>query len=223
MGTPGDRARRQRFVLSVWRRHHGEFEERWLTAFLSSPHLAELCAMPDVVVEEALRTHKRLEDAAALARTLIAEEWEPPEDDDVASPDEHVGRVRDWQSAGPAADQIQSKTEVLRLWQDLTGRTMSPGQFQSWFKDKRVLSFVGTSRELALQAGEVVLARDGHLSLRSWREVARALDREQAQRRMAASASLSMVLEGRNQRFDHHPQGPKKSGLGSTQNYEDDT
>lgn len=112
---------------------------------------------------------------------------------------------------------LDKKVDVLALWQELLGRKLTADELLRLFSDHYIIAMLKTPVSTALEAGQLA-AQAGGLNLESWHEWTRRLEK-----RHKASGSLSLVLEGRNEKYAHHPHQKIKTGLGPTQNYNDDT
>jgi hypothetical protein len=209
---PAELARRQRQLLLEWEERHGQLSQAHKNEFLARPEVEQLACVAPAVASEAIRREQRLADIIQIARQLIDTQWMPDED--------HVEAPRDEDRPSKEPTEFITKKQVLEAWMNLTGRPVSGTQFRAWFASKEVRAFLGTSVELALIAGERVLAETGQLSLREWRRAAHRLDRERRREQQRTLASTSLVLEDRVW-SSPSVNGPKRSGLPSVQNYYD--
>jgi len=215
MVTPGELARRRMQLLRDWERQHGELTMAHRTAFIERFELDELASLPSEISREAISRHAKLIEIVETAHELVREGWSPSER--TPGPDSTP--------AAPRTEDVEifaTKQQVLELWIDITGRTMSAIQFTSWFQAKEVISFLGTSVEHAREAGRIEFGRTGRLPLREWRRAAFALDRKARAAAAVRLSSTSLVLEGRVW-ASPSVKGPKRSGLPSVQQYDDPT
>lgn len=134
-----------------------------------------------------------------------------------ASPAQDRTRSRDGSEPPLRRGQLLRKVDVLALWQELIGRQLSGDEFRELFSDQRILAMVKAPVWVALEAARLA-KQERQLTIDRWCEWTRELEK-----RHKTTGSLSLVLEGRNEKYAHHPHRKVTSGLGPTQNYSDDT
>jgi hypothetical protein len=123
------------------------------------------------------------------------------------------------QPSGPSAirGRLDKKVDVLALWQELLDRKLTESEFRELFSNQHVIAMLRTPIWIAVEAGRLA-KQERQLNVRRWHEWTRELEK-----RHKAAGSLSLVLEGRSEKYAHRPHRKPKTGLGSTQNYSDDT